>query len=780
MAPASGMAAGHQCRSEYQTGALMATTDRQTIIATIRDALAVLCEPGQVVELRIPKVDNKKRTDSGYFTDYGKLATAAARFEGRASGVYITLNPVEPALLARAENRVKEWAELTTSDDYIARRRWLPIDCDPTVNGKKRPAGISSTDAEHAAAIHKAYAVADYLASAGWPAPIVADTGNGGALLYRVDLPNDKDSAALVENCLKALAKKFNDAAADIDTAVFNAARIWKLYGTLAGKGDSTADRPHRRALLISVPEVCQPVALADLKTIARQIEPVATSTNGTGPKNGAWPIHAKDWLKRHGIGVATEKPGKDGSTIYVLDECPFNSDHAAPDACVIQHKSGALVFKCLHNGCASNDWRALRLKFEPTAYDWKDGGADDKPQNNGEEATKPDTPTGPSYKHSEMIAAALAQRGYTFQLNLCSDLIEVNGEPITDVMAARIRTIARDTGLKPLAAVEDTYMVEAANHAYHPIKDYLDGLVWDGQPHIARCAAALHGTDPPVRYPDGAAQHLAAVYLRRWLIGVIAKTFDQHQNMMLVLVGPQRMGKSSWAQWLCPLRGYFLRGPINVTDKDSDVRLIGYWIWEVSELDATTRRSDVSALKDFITRDIVTVRKAYGRHDMRKPALASLIGTVNESAGFLIDDTGNRRFFVARIEKIDWAIINQLDRDQIWAEAVAAYRKGETWELQGAEYEAQTAQNRTHEVASILEDWIVDYFLIGGLANGNRMTAGEIISYLRSQYDIRLHGSERSQAMELARVMKLLGIPQTRTNSWRGYEGILPKTWNT
>lgn len=378
--------------------------------------------------------------------------------------------------------------------------------------------------------------------------------------------------------------------------------------------------------------------------------------------------------------------------------------------------------------------------------------------------------------KHSVYIAQALKQLGYTFRLNLCSDLIEVNGEPITDVVSARIRTDARDNGLKPLAAVEDTYMVEAANNAYHPIRDYLTGLAWDGQPHIQRCASALHGIDPPVRYPDGTARHLMAVYLRRWLIGVVAKTFDQHQNMMLVLAGPQRIGKSSWAQWLCALPAYFLRGPINVTDKDSDVRLLSYWIWEVSELDATTRRADVSALKDFITRDIVTVRKAYGRHDLRKPALASLIGTVNESIGFLVDDTGNRRFLVARIERVDWTKINQLDRDQIWAEAVTAYQAGEPWELQGAEYDAQTEQNKTHEVASVLEDWISAYFYIGGAANGHQMTAGEIINYLRTQYDIRLHGSERSQAMELARVLKHLGAEQIRTNSWRGYKNIMPK----
>lgn len=383
--------------------------------------------------------------------------------------------------------------------------------------------------------------------------------------------------------------------------------------------------------------------------------------------------------------------------------------------------------------------------------------------------------PAQPS-KYSTIIAQSLHQLGYSFRLNLCNNNIEVNGSVLDDVLSARIRNDARDAGLKPLMAVEDAVMVDAADNAYHPIKDYLSSLVWDGKPHIARLAAAFTCSDPPVLYPDGTSAPLIQVYLWRWLIGAVAKAYGEHQNMMLVIAGPQKIGKSYLARWLARnIPSYFTEAPINVTDKDTDVRLMSNFLWEVSELDATTRKADVSALKAFITKRVVTVRKSYGKHDTVKPALASLIGTVNESTGFLSDETGNRRFLVASITSIDWGY-TAIDVDQVWAEAMHAYQAGEMWQLTDAESDMQTGQNKLHEVESVLEDWIRQHFTIDPTAYAQRMTAGEIIDTLRSRYDIRLSGSERAQAMELSRVMTRLGVKKLRTPTWRGYEGVMPK----
>ncbi len=91
--------------------------------------------------------------------------------------------------------------------------------------------------------------------SRGWPDPVAGDSGNGCHLLYRVDLPNDRESADLVQNVLKTLAFLFDDEIVKLDTGVYNAARIWKLYGTVARKGDPIPDRPHRRSEILYVPK---------------------------------------------------------------------------------------------------------------------------------------------------------------------------------------------------------------------------------------------------------------------------------------------------------------------------------------------------------------------------------------------------------------------------------------------------------------------------------------------------------------------------------------------
>jgi hypothetical protein len=217
----------------------------------LRRAAELIMERGAVHELRIPKAGREK-TISGYFEHPLTLAQCAAELDatGKYAGVYITLNPCNPALLARCCNRVRPYAEVTTSDHDILKRSWLLIDCDP-----KRPAGISSTEKERGRAITTACGVWDDLRGAGFGDPVVADSGNGAHLLYRVDLANDQRSTDLVQRMLRGIAARCAPDDVDIDLTVYNAARICKLYGTMARKGDSTMDRPHRRSTILEFPE---------------------------------------------------------------------------------------------------------------------------------------------------------------------------------------------------------------------------------------------------------------------------------------------------------------------------------------------------------------------------------------------------------------------------------------------------------------------------------------------------------------------------------------------
>ncbi len=332
----------------------------------VLEALELLLEPGSVAELRALGRDG--RVASGYFDDPALLADAAEPMDaaGEHRGIYVTLNPVNPALLARRANRVETRlgrGDPTTADADIVRRRWLPIDVDPV-----RPSGVSSTTAEHHAACGAAQTIRDALAEEGWPAPIVADSGNGGHLLYRIDLPNDDESTALVKSVLAALDERFSTEKALVDTANFNAARIWKCYGTVGRKGDSTTDRPHRRSAIVAKPYEPAVVYVELLRALAASLAapPERLFAAGAVPAEPGTAIDLRAWLDEHGIGVAAEKPWQ-GGTLYALARCPFSDAHA-DGAYAVQFPNGAVHAGCKHDGCGGGKqrWQELRARLEP------------------------------------------------------------------------------------------------------------------------------------------------------------------------------------------------------------------------------------------------------------------------------------------------------------------------------------------------------------------------------------------------------------------------------
>ena len=225
--------------------------------AEITRALQLMWEPGTVMEMRCPKTP--KGVVSGYYSELAPLLRDSTTWSGKSEAVYLTLNSVNPDLLARARNRAEPYAKHTTRDAEIVRRRWMLVDFDPV-----RPAGVSATDEEHAAALERAGQCRDWLLGQRWPLPVYADSGNGAHLLYRMDLPNDEESRRKLEQCLAILAARFDDAQVVVDQTTFNASRISKLYGTLAAKGDSVPElgRVHRIARILDVPAELQVVNL--------------------------------------------------------------------------------------------------------------------------------------------------------------------------------------------------------------------------------------------------------------------------------------------------------------------------------------------------------------------------------------------------------------------------------------------------------------------------------------------------------------------------------------
>jgi hypothetical protein len=214
--------------------------------------MQLFVEPGQVVELRALHVQGYGRphVEAGFFDSEHLLhmAKVALGVTDSARGVYFTLNPLNRDLLARRCNRIAKADEGELSKDkHVRARRWLLVDADPV-----RDPLVSATDSEKAAAQDTILDVRSYLQSKCWPDPILADSGNGFHLLYRVDLPSD--DGRVVERVLQALAARFDNDHCKIDKSVFNPSRICKMPGTLARKGDNVPTRPHRRSQILEVP----------------------------------------------------------------------------------------------------------------------------------------------------------------------------------------------------------------------------------------------------------------------------------------------------------------------------------------------------------------------------------------------------------------------------------------------------------------------------------------------------------------------------------------------
>lgn len=360
--------------------------------------------------------------------------------------------------------------------------------------------------------------------------------------------------------------------------------------------------------------------------------------------------------------------------------------------------------------------------------------------------------------KSTDLIAY-LAAAGYTFRLNDCDDSIECNGVRLDDILAAEIRTRLRDDGYQRyIVAAEDAYKAEAGRNRYHPVREYLSALQWDGRPHIETLAGYFTNK-----------QGVFSLYLRKWLIGAVARVFTGAHHAVFVIDGPQDIGKSTFARWLCPLEGYYRASEIQPDNKDHVLALLHTWVWEVRELGSTTRRADVEALKGFLSLESVMERKPYGHYEIVKAPIASFIGTANNSVGLLSDPTGSRRFNVCTVERIDWNYKTDIDIHQVWAEAYAAYLAGESARLSPDEIKLHNEINEEYQMPDTIEDFLRKISIIT-YAPTDWVATADILTALQ---DAGLHGPTRSHAMSLAATMQKLGLKRKRWNGQWGYIGI-------
>lgn len=340
-------------------------------------ALKAFFRPKDVFEIRVLEATTQEyyrpHTEAGYF-DYEHIEAvpqALQRLKGY-KGVYVTANPVTPALIARSANRIQDIKRNpTTSDKDILQRRWLLVDCDAV-----RPSGIASNSEEHQHAINRANEIKLALETSQLKfecEPIMTDSGNGAQLMYPIDI--DIEDNSLIQQVLYGLNSVFSDKLVDIDVTVHNPARIWRLPGTWNVKGDEFGDRVHRQAKIIQLPNDVNrqvPVSLEALQEWAKTGEDFLQAKSGKKATNStSLPVNfaegetfsdfnLDEWIAKYCPELGEAKPWQGGKK-WVFDVCPFNVDHTDRSAVLMQQPNGAIAFKCHHNGCSGNDWHKLR-----------------------------------------------------------------------------------------------------------------------------------------------------------------------------------------------------------------------------------------------------------------------------------------------------------------------------------------------------------------------------------------------------------------------------------
>lgn len=209
-----------------------------------------------------------------------------------------------------------------------------------------------------------------------------------------------------------------------------------------------------------------------------------------------------------------------------------------------------------------------------------------------------------------------------------------------------------------------------AKQFSYHPIRDYLQSLSWDGKPRLDAWLSTYLGV--------AASDYVAAVGSKT-LIAACARIMRPgcKVDTMLILEGDQGQGKSTALAILG--QGWFSDAELDITTKDAAQLIRGVWLYELGELH-TLKRAEVAQLKGFITRQVDRQRDAYGRHPEAHPRQTVFIGTTNQDE-YLKDETGNRRFWPVRTGTLDLERLAQ-DRDQLWAEAFRRFEAGEAWWL--------------------------------------------------------------------------------------------------
>ena len=299
------------------------------------------------------------------------------------------------------------------------------------------------------------------------------------------------------------------------------------------------------------------------------------------------------------------------------------------------------------------------------------------------------------------------------FRYNSFAQIVEIDGQPIRDADESKLMlwlSSVYDLEM-PTKRIAEVVQTVADENAYHPVREWMEGLVWDGTDRLDSMLSEYFGAEDT---------NLTKEVGRRWAIGCVARIYDPGCKLdtVLVLQGPQGAKKSTAFRALAGRDDWFSDTLVDFRNKDAYQQLSGVWIYELAELD-NIRRSDIGAIKAFLSAQVDKYRPAYGRNIGIYPRQTAFVGSTNDIEFLPADPTGSRRFWPIKIGTINLPSIKR-DVGQLWAEAVKLYKSGERWWLEGTSakdlVQASDEYRQRDSWETVVEDWLRgqrDFFTI-------------------------------------------------------------------
>jgi predicted P-loop ATPase len=454
------------------------------------------------------------------------------------------------------------------------------------------------------------------------------------------------------------------------------------------------------------------------------------------------------DWLA---VGMALHSVGDD-ALLDDWEQWSAQSGKHKPSDCQRKWRSfkkSGITLGTLGDMAKKDGWRGSAVTRRTVSTGSSSAGDADAP---------PPIITKPEKLETAELLALLRSQADEIRYNVFTQQIEIKGKVIDG--ADRFYLKLAEMGYKVGKELAIDCLVQVANeNLYNPVTEYLLHCEHNVEPTYIDGLATAY-----LRPGDGG----TSIYdemLKRTLIGAVARAFDPgyKHDTACVIMGDQGAYKSSF--WGC-LGGPFYSDALgDISTKDDVMVLHRSWIMEWAELDHITNRKHAGQVKAFLSQAVDLLRVPYGKAVEAFPRRGIIVGTTNKTAGFLVDETGNRRFWVIPTTKTQVDQINTatllIERDAIWSAAVHAYRNGETNRLPLAMELAVQQENDAYMIESPWRSAILTY-----LADRRSMEVLTSEEILVKAIQKPLERQTKVDQMQVASILKELGWTKRRESS--------------